>query len=923
MKIWDVGSILRYKKAAESQSELNSLQQRMETQSQHELERPLASMSRHNGVVTCVKFSPDGRFLASASDDKIVLIWEKDDDQNRPKQFGETEADLEHWTVRKRLVAHDNDVQDICWSPDGTLLISVGLDRSIIIWNGATFERIKRYDIHQSMVKGIVFDPANKFFVTASDDRTVRIFRYYRRFNDATSNNYEFQMEQIVMDPFKKSPLTSYFRRMSWSPDGQHIAVPNATNGPVTSVVIINRGNWATDVSLIGHEAPCEVCSFSPRIFRLENSKDKFTTILASGGQDRTLAIWSTALTRPLLVAEDIVQNSITDICWAPNGESLFLSSLDGSITCVTFEPGELGQVVSEDVNDSQLTRYCGTRDSAIFPESTEQLQLEKLAELAVPTSSAIAAAPVAQTKSTVLQNESLPKTLDPLPISSDGAPKPKQTLQLLQNVKITKGGKKRVAPTLISLLGRSSNTNVSVGAAVKVSKKFDISSKLSQTPYFLPRLGLQTSGHGLRLRVRKQGADDNDRDQDNDNEDMGFDEANASRMQSISATGLRKKIRKYKKALLEQRYPTPFKAISLLPEVLFKNQGVMNRDLHRLVNIKDDTDSSGYDLINTSALDSINENLLFQVIVNSIEHLNSLSLSEIETDEEKKGRYITSLIEIRNGPEWPDEDEALNMDITQKVDFQDPTQVIVTNDETSSRKSFVLYFPYKIQQVVPIIFDGELAFFVLISFQGTIQIIRAVSGLFLGPSIELGANVVATKQNGQFLLLLTSHGLIYSWKLPRFKNGERHLKPVLKGVLIAPVLNCNICIDVPSGGEKSTTSAPQVFAENVSMLEVDGATGLPYVILESSSTVYTYCEQMMVWTKALDSWYYSIDGNQEIKDLNLSGLGRTVVDKLRKAFLERVQKGTISKYIFNDTNEELMRIMSQRLLESLASFRG
>lgn len=923
MKIWDVASILRYKKE-EPKSELTSLQLRMERQSLRELDRPLASMSRHNGVVTCVKFSPDGRFLASASDDKIVLIWEKDDEQNRPKQFGETEADLEHWTVRKRLVAHDNDVQDICWSPDGTLLISVGLDRSIIIWNGTTFERIKRYDIHQSMVKGIVFDPANKFFVTASDDRTVRIFRYYRRFNDAVSNNYEFQMELIVMDPFKKSPLTSYFRRMSWSPDGQHIAVPNATNGPVASIVIINRGNWATDVSLIGHEAPCEVCSFSPRIFHLDKSSkaDKFTTILASGGQDRTLAIWSTALTRPLVVAEDIVQNSITDICWAPDGESLFLSSLDGSITCVTFDPGELGQVVSEDVNNSQLTRYCGTRDSAIFPESTEQLQLEKLAELAVPTSSTLPAITALPKKPIVSQKEPTPQTLEPFLTSSDSASKPKQSLKLMQNVKVTKNGKKRVAPILVSLLGRSSSTDISAGVSAKVSKKFEISSKLSQTSYFLPRLGLQTSVHGLRLRARKQGTDENDREQDNDNEDMGFDEANAVRMQSLSAAGLRKKIRKYKKALLELRYPTPFKAVSLLPEVLFNDQGVMNRELHRLVNFKDDDELSGYEVINTSALDSINENLLFQVIVNSIEHFHLLCLDQIEETERKKNKYVTSLIEIRNGPEWPEEDEALNMDITQKVDFQDPTQVIVTNDESASRKSYVLYFPFKIQQVVPIIFEGELAFYVLISFQGTVQIIRAESGLFLAPAIELGMNVVVAKQSGLFLLLLTSHGLIYSWKLPRLKQGERHIKAILKGVLIAPVLNCNTNIGV-STGDKGSSSIPLVFVENVRILEVDGSSGLPYVILENSSTVYTYCEKLMIWTKALDAWYYSVVNRQEIDDSVLSDLGRTVIDKLFKQFQESVQKGTMDKYIFNETNEDLRRSMTQRFQESLTAFDG
>lgn len=355
----------------------------------------LCSMSTHNGAVTVVRFSPCGRYLASGSDDRVVLIWELDETRAPARvEFGQqqSEQNSETWVARKRLIGHENDVQDLAWAPDSSILVTVGLDSGIIIWSGTTFDKIKRFDSHQSHVKGVSFDPANKYFATASDDRTVRIIRYHHH---AAQNEVMFSVEATITAPFRGSPLSTYYRRCSWSPDGNHIAAANATNGPVTTVTIINRGTWDSDISLVGHDAPCEVASFCPRIFSLEKidsakkrseKKDQeeqqpqytnLITVIATAGQDKTLAIWNTSNPRPLLVARNVAEKSITDITWSADGSKLFASSLDGSILVAVFEPGELGWIVPIEENEVQLTRYGGGKEALQIPSSTGVLQLE------------------------------------------------------------------------------------------------------------------------------------------------------------------------------------------------------------------------------------------------------------------------------------------------------------------------------------------------------------------------------------------------------------------------------------------------------------------------------------------------------------------------------------------------------------------
>ncbi|BDD54843.1 HIR complex subunit [Monascus purpureus] len=460
--------------------------------------KQLASMSNHSGTIHTVRFSPNGKYLASGADDKIVCIYTLEaNPPSHASTFGTNEAPpVENWRTIRRLIGHDNDVQDLGWSYDSSVLVSVGLDSKAVVWSGHTFEKLKTISIHQSHVKGITFDPANKYFATASDDRTVRIFRFTPPSPNSTAHDQinNFVLERTISAPFNNSPLTAYFRRCSWSPDGNHIAAANAVNGPVSSVAIINRGSWDADINLIGHEAPVEVCAFSPRLYSrqpvgnqtIDNQTPAASvTVIACAGGDKSLSIWITSNPRPIVVAQDLAVKSISDLAWNPEGTCLFATALDGTILAVKFEEGELGYPMSLEENEKSLKKFGVNRKGAGIAETTDGLLLEeksKAGELkgvqgrmgALMGDGHVTAEGMANgTSVSLASNGTTPApgpspgpdaskaptngaTVTPAAVPEPEKPDPYQAKleRLKQRPTYTKEGKKRIAPLLVSGAG-------------------------------------------------------------------------------------------------------------------------------------------------------------------------------------------------------------------------------------------------------------------------------------------------------------------------------------------------------------------------------------------------------------------------------------------------------------------------------------
>jgi len=89
--------------------------------------KELRLMSGATQLVWCVAFSPDGRKALSGGLDGIVRLW----DVNSGKELHQFKG---HRVVSKSPIGERADVRAVLFTPDGTLAVSAGHDRTIRVW---------------------------------------------------------------------------------------------------------------------------------------------------------------------------------------------------------------------------------------------------------------------------------------------------------------------------------------------------------------------------------------------------------------------------------------------------------------------------------------------------------------------------------------------------------------------------------------------------------------------------------------------------------------------------------------------------------------------------------------------------------------------------------------------------------------------
>ncbi len=242
----------------------------------------------HSQLVASVAFSPDGKLLASGSDDKTIKLW-----------------DVASGRELRTLSGHTDQVTSVAFSPDGKLLASGSSDNTVKLWDVASGRELRTLSGHTDFINSVAFSPDGKVLASGSDDKTIKLW-------DVASGR---ELRTL-------SGHTNWVQSVAFSPDGKMLASGSWDN----TIKLWDVASGRELRTLSGHtEAVDSVDSVDSVAFSPDGK------VLASGSGDNTVKLWDLASGRELRTLSGHT-DSVFSVAFLPDGKVLASGSADNTI---------------------------------------------------------------------------------------------------------------------------------------------------------------------------------------------------------------------------------------------------------------------------------------------------------------------------------------------------------------------------------------------------------------------------------------------------------------------------------------------------------------------------------------------------------------------------------------------------------------
>jgi serine/threonine protein kinase len=292
----------------------------------------------HLASVNAVAWSPDGKFIVSASDDTFVQIFDAQSGRRSVIYAGHTE-----------------EVTAVGWSPDGKFIASGGQDTTVQIWDAASGDKRLTFKGHTDRVNGVSWSKDSGSIASGSEDKSVQVW-------DATNGAVDFNFRGH----------TAGVLCVGWQPNSTSVA-SGSWDGTLRDWATVQHGEhfnagdqifnygghgknevyalaWSPDSNFIASAGADQTVQISngsdgtprPPFFTGHQSKQHVNavlsvswspdgTTLASGDNDGNVYVWQVAGRKTTFIYRGH-KGAVNAVAWSPDGKSIASASADGTV---------------------------------------------------------------------------------------------------------------------------------------------------------------------------------------------------------------------------------------------------------------------------------------------------------------------------------------------------------------------------------------------------------------------------------------------------------------------------------------------------------------------------------------------------------------------------------------------------------------
>jgi len=235
-----------------------------------------------NGMVQALAFSPDRRWLATASSNGVRL-WDTITGAPAPIEF-----------------PYVGKILTLLFTPDGTKLLAAGLDRAVHMWDIRTGKELGTFEGHTSYIWNLALSPDRSTLATASEDSTVKLWSMTSGQLLRTLEGHSARVDAVA-----------------FSHDGKLLASGGGDNS--TRIWNVKSGRQLRQLPGGGNEGSLvRGVAFSPKGNRLATVNDGSTEV----------KIWDVPTGREVSSFQGHT-SSVFAVAYSPDGSKIATTSLD------------------------------------------------------------------------------------------------------------------------------------------------------------------------------------------------------------------------------------------------------------------------------------------------------------------------------------------------------------------------------------------------------------------------------------------------------------------------------------------------------------------------------------------------------------------------------------------------------------------